>query len=170
MHPEVLYADIFMYPNSLQVCEDFGMYGYVVQNSKGLQVCFESWITNSECENWGRHGHPKVGRFSDRIPVELFMGKREGDQVELVINGFTVIVTLAQEKYRYHSYGKFENLLYDLTKSFGGICDKKYFTPELSEKEQANMLYANHENYCRSLGFEIVEWSKFRYYRQYSEN
>ena len=33
MGSETLYADIFMRPNS-------------------LQVCFESWITNDKCDNW----------------------------------------------------------------------------------------------------------------------
>ena len=166
MTQETLYADIFMYPNSLQVCEDFGLYGYNVQNTTGLQVCFESWITDSECDNWGRHKHPKVGSFSDRIPVSLFLGKREGDQVELQINGYKIIVTLAQSKYRYARYGKFEDLLYDLTQSFGGICSSSYFTPTLDKKSQVNILYENHKAYSQSLGFDVINPEQFRYYNE----
>ena len=111
---ETFYADIFMYPSSLQVCEDSGFYGHNVQNATGLQVCFQSWIISDDCENWINDPYSKIGRFSDRIPVSLFMGKREGDQVELQINGHKMIVTLAQSKYRYARYGKFEDSLCDL--------------------------------------------------------
>ena len=166
MSNKTLYADIFMYPNSLQVCEDSGFYGHNVQNATGLQVCFQSWIISDDCSNWGSDSHPEVGRFSDRIPVSLFMGKREGDQVELEINGYKIIVTLSQLKYKYACYGKFEDSLYDLTKSFGGICSEKYFTHSLEEKSQAKMLYENHKAYSQSLGFEVVKPESFRYYNE----
>ncbi|XWV26617.1 putative orfan [Tupanvirus soda lake] len=171
MTDETLYGDIFIVPNSLQVCDNTGSYAYTVENTKGLQVCFEGWMTNEECKNWSAHHYEKFDGavVSDRFPVELFMGKREGDIVEMVISGKKCALRCAQLPYRYGSNGtvKFEDLLYDLTQSFGGVCSQTYFAPPLHERSQHAMLLANHERYARSIGRDSVEPTKFRYVDSY---
>ncbi|XWV25356.1 putative ORFan [Tupanvirus deep ocean] len=173
MSEETLYGDIFIIPNSLQIHNDTGTYTYTVDNFKGLQVCFEGWITNSECENWIRHGYSKLNGdyISEYFPVELFMGKREGDTVEIVIFGKKCVLRCAQLPYRYSGNGtiKFEDMLYDLTQSFGGVCSPSYFTPPLSETMQRAMLIVNHERYARSINKDSIDPVKFRYYNNCNE-
>ena len=161
---EIIRGDIFIVPNSLQICDDHGSYGYNVQDVTGLQVCFEAWMTNDECENWSCHYYDKFNkkRISDRMPVELFIGKREGDTVEVTINGIKAILTCAQKSYRYSS-DSFENLMYHLTQSFGGLVDASYFSPPLTNESQRAMIIANHERYARSLGFGPKNPETFRH-------
>lgn len=167
MDSNVLYGDIFVIPNSLQICDDNGLYGYAVEDVNGLQVCFEGWITNDECDNWSCHHYDKIGdNFSNKIPVELFMGKKEGDTVNMTIHGKQVVVTCRQKEYRY-SKNAFENVLYNLTKSFGGVCASSYFSPPLCERSQMAMILSTHEKYARSLNMPIVEPNTFNYSKSY---
>lgn len=77
---DILHGDLFIVPNSLQVCDHVSidpLYGYNIDNISGLQVCLEGWITNDECDNWSCHDHPKLkNRLTSRFPVVLFMGKK----------------------------------------------------------------------------------------------
>ena len=159
-----LIGDIFIVPNSLNICEDHGEYSYSVDNCVGLQVCLQGWLTNDACDNWCSHYYEKFHdkRVNERFPVELFMGKREGDTVELSIGSIKMILTCRQLPYRYGNI-KFEDRLYDLTQSFGGICCEKYFNPPLHKRSQQSMIIANHERYARSLGLPSIEPTKFRY-------
>jgi hypothetical protein len=160
-------GDIFIVPNSLQICDDHGTYGYTVDNCKGLQVCFIGWLTNDQCENWADHSYEKFGniKLSNKFPMELFMGKCEGDTIELSVKGIKMVLTCRQQPYRYGNNGKtkFEEILYDLTKSFGGVCNKNYFDPPLLEGSQCIMIIANHERYARSLEFPSIEPANFRF-------
>ena len=164
---EPLVGDIFIVPNSLQICDDHGDYCYSVNNCKGLQVCLNGWLTNDKCDNWCSHCYEKFGGKSvrDKFPVELFMGKREGDTIEVSVDDIKMILTCRQLPYRYSNGGtiKFEDRLYDLTQSFGGVCREKYFNPPLHERSQRSMIIANHERYARLLGLPLIEPTKFRY-------
>lgn len=164
---KIYYGKIFMYPGSLKICQDSGIYCYDVENITGLQVCFESCINSDECKNWGRYGHPEIGKFRELMPVKLFMGKKEGDTVELLIKGKKIIVTIDQLNSKYFRYGAFHDFLYDMTKSFGGIYSSHYFTPPLCEKRQCEMLINNHKLYSESIGYEIVQPNDFRYNNEY---
>ena len=161
---EVLHGDIFLYPNSLQICEDVGEVKYSVDGYHGLQVCAEVWITSQESGNWNDSGHPRLpGIISRYFPVDLFYGKKEGDTVETSIRGIPVILKCSQSSYRYAGYGCFENLLYSLTRSFGGCVSPSYYKPPLSEASQRCFLIANHEKYARSLNLPVIESAKFKY-------
>ena len=166
---EILRGDIFIVPNSLSIYDNVDLECYDTENIQGLQVCFQAWITNDECENWCRHSYDKFGlNISEHFPVELFLGKREGDEVDLMIKGKSVVVTCRQQKYKYGS-DSFENILYHLTKSFGGVCSSKHFNPPLSCRSQLAMYVVNHERFARSHGFEIVEPIHFNCRICYSE-
>jgi hypothetical protein len=172
MDKKTLYGDIFIVPNSLQVCDfyKFDDYGYDVENVSGLQVCFEGWIINDECKNWSRYCYKEFesSHICDRFPVKLFMGKHEGDTVEVTIRGRKVVLFCLQTPHRYGER-KFEEVLYDLTQSFGGICAPCYYKPPLCENSQYAILLANHEKYSRSMGFQIKEPTCFRYLTDYTE-
>lgn len=164
----VFNADIFIIPNCLQICEDHGIYGYDIDNVQGLQVCFEGWITSDECENWCRHGCKLLGgkKFSDKFPIELFIGKKEGDVVELLINDKKINVTCRQQPYRYGNQN-FEDMMYTVTQSFGGVCAPTYFNPPLSERSQRAMILVAHERYTRSLNLPTKEPMDFKYASNY---
>jgi len=134
----------------------------------GLQTCFQAWVTNNECENW-KHYHKFSNPVSERFPVALFVGKKEGDQVVLTIQGVPIVLTCRQLNYKYSENGCFEDLLYNLTQSFGGICSPSYFDPPLSKISQMSFIISAHENYARLSGFPIVEPSAFRHGTVYTK-
>jgi hypothetical protein len=168
---KILYGDIFVIPNALHICDNYDNgypFGYTMDNYNGLQVCLTGWLTNAECENWCTCSYKKLGEkwLSDKFPIELFMGKREGDIVKINFKNMELVLTCKQLPYRCSNNGttKFEDALYDLTKSFGGACDNaNYWNPPLSKISQCAMMIAAHERYARSLGLPLVEPSKFRY-------
>lgn len=170
---ETLEADIFIIPNSLQICDSKvsdDVYDYNVTNVTGLQVCFEAWITNRDCSNWNLILYPKLGcKITSKIPIEPFIGKKEGDIVELFVNGKRIFVRCIQKKYKYNSHGAFEDLLYNLSKSFGGICPPSYYNPPLSEKSQMAFFIANHEKISRTYCKEVIDPVSFRFSNKYIE-
>lgn len=167
-----LKGDIFIVPTSLNICDDRrnDQYGYDITNIYGLQVCFEGIITSPECDNWSCHQHPKLeNKITSRFPVELFMGKKEGDTIEFIINNIKINVTCNQLNYKYNM-NTFENVLYDLTQSFGGVCSAQYYKPLLTERSQMYLLIANHEKYSRSIAKEPKEPNTFKYSKNYIDN
>ena len=112
-------------------------YGYVYDcmPDRGLQVCFEALIkvnVNDALSLTDDYyiDHPLGKRISRWLPVELFLGKREGEHVDVMINDKPVTFICAQLKYG--DAKPFEERLYEHTKSFGGICGANYYTPPLS--------------------------------------
>jgi len=82
--------------------------------------------------------------------------------VEMVVRDKIIMATCKQQPYRYGKQN-FENLLYDLSDSFGGVCSPGYFDPPLDKQSQRALLLANHEKYARSLNFPIKKPKTFRY-------
>lgn len=171
-----LTADILIVPNAPSICDhkSIDKYGYSVLGISGIQVCFPAYIIGSDERNWMSSGHPmlKGSRLSDKIPCELFYGKKEGDIVNLSFMGkddkpITCKLNINTQKYKYREQGRFEDLLYYLTQSFGGVCDASYFSPPLHERSQRAMLLVNHEKYARSVSKCIVEPTRFRFSSSY---
>lgn len=169
MEKTILHGNIYIIPNSLQICDSVGEYPHDVENVRGPQVCFRGRITSEECDNWcwQRRKEFAYEYIKDLFPVEMFMGKREGDTVELTLKGRKVVLKCLQLPCEY-GRKKFEELLYDLTQSFGGVCPDFIFEPPLSRDTQRVMFIANHKKYCESMGFEIKEPMDFRYYKTYT--
>jgi hypothetical protein len=164
---EKIYANICVSAGALQVYEDHGLYSYHVENIRGNQVCFQGVITVNEDRKQNWHDMLKIfgEGYSDRFPVELFIGKTEGSIVELIIRGKKIIVTCKQMHSGYDE--PFENALYEKTKSFGGCCSSKYFDPPLKKKSQREMLISTHEKYSKSLGFEIINQMFFQFAKMF---
>lgn len=155
---EVVRGDIFIVPCALVICDaitNSGEFGYDASNVGGLQVCFEGRIRGDLLDH-------RIIR-SSKFPVELFMGKKEGDRAELKMFGKKVVVRCLQAEYKYNSEGIFEYLLYHLTKSFEGVCDPSCFSPPLPKYIQMTMMVANHQRYARSVGMRPCEPGSFNH-------
>src|ERR1700722_15636200 len=47
-------------------------------------LCLQVWVKSQECKNWESNGQSWLqGRFPSRLPIGYFLGKKEGDVVEL---------------------------------------------------------------------------------------
>ena len=167
-----IYADIFIVPNPIGVYDFktnaiFCFPSHSIRDL-GLQVCFEAVIIYDDYKNINAHVYGMTGKSCTQIvPIELFLGKKEGDIVKLVIDSNEVIVTCDQLKYKYANQGSFETTLYELTKSFYNLNDEKNYQPALSKRTQMALLIVTHERYARSVGFEPIEPTKFRYASNY---
>ena len=96
---ETLYGDIFVVPSYIIVCDDQRklqnmLQYYNIKNLKGPQVCFEMCIANNECTNWNAYIYEKIGFITSWMPIELFIGKREGDKIELLINNKSKMIEI----------------------------------------------------------------------------
>jgi hypothetical protein len=158
---EPIRAHICIVPNSLSVRDEHECVSDMT--GLGFQVCFQSYISNDDCENFANHTHPKVGRMSEYIPVVLFYGKKEGDEVELTINGVKIIVTCNQLETKWTE--RFEDAMYDRTQSFGGVYNDKNCPRIL----QYSMMIVTHFEYAKSIGRPFVEPTGFRYASSYQE-
>lgn len=166
------YADIYIIPNPIGVydsknnaidgCKHHNM------DDLGLQVCFEACIVYDDFKNLNNNVYNVWGRSLSRMmPIEIFIGKKEGDTIKLDIDYKEIIVTCAQLKYQYADHGNFETTLYNLTKSFYNLNDENNYKQALSKRSQMALILATHEKYARSIGFEPTEPTKFRYARNY---
>jgi hypothetical protein len=115
----------------------------------GMHVCVRAEITTPECRDWERvypRGGGEYTEYWGWIPLSYFMGKREGDTTELTLQGKTYILTCTDRLKR----RKFEDAIYHMTSSFGGIhCDTNN---EPCRLEQMMHLYKAHLAYCESIG------------------
>ena len=161
MSQEIFRGHIYVIPTPLQVYENQGEYHYDVQDIKGPQVCFRGCIISDDYKNWSSYYHKKIGKISDWFPVELFMGKKEGDLVELTIHNKYVILTCLQKPYASGSI-TFENTLYNTSQSFAGIYYPKDFQKPITKEYQELMLITNHIKYSRSHNFEITHTFRFK--------
>lgn len=97
---------VFLYPNGIyqrdmSIIERQSDYGYPQS-----QRYVECWITSNFCDNWSRHGYP----IDEYLPVELFLGKKEGDSVRFMLHGREIKLFLRQQWFRYGGIN-FEDLL-----------------------------------------------------------
>ena len=137
--------DLFIVPNSLVEYGEIQLESYKAQaeliaNSNGLVVSehtltVHTIVVGEEEKNLTDHheltvlpnGETVYTRFlSSYIPVELFTGKKEGDEVEALIPLATtseddniivlgkVTLQLSQLKYGYRQFGSFDQVLNDL--------------------------------------------------------
>ena len=162
----ILRGNIFIIPSPLQIFSDIGTFKYDVQNIKGPRVCLRGQIIDDDYNNLTNYHCEKIGKkISDKFPLDLFMGKKEGDTIELMINSKYIILTCSQKK-SFEDANKtkpFEDLLYDLTQTFGGVCPETSFKPPFSKYKQKLMLIENHENYARSHNFAILDPETFKF-------
>ncbi|AYV85635.1 MAG: putative orfan [Satyrvirus sp.] len=103
--------DFFIKPSPLIICDysddidDTSC--YCVQNVSGLQVCFDGVMTS-------KNFYDEKKCTPTKFPVELFVGKKEADEVELIFGGVKVVLICAQNKYTNEN---FEEVLYGLQTS-----------------------------------------------------
>ena len=168
--PEILYGTIFVCPFRVYVCEYDGRAGYNVGNPPedlgGLKVCFLGWIYNDESENWTDHYYRKLSRdlksctkIMERYPVELFYGKREGDQVSIPFGAQTLILTCKQAEQRYAHMGQFQEVLHKMSSIYGvhegKFIASSYRTVYPSSHLQRQMITDAHIAYSNSIGYPI---------------
>lgn len=154
------HADIFLYPHSPQVCEDKGDYKFTNNGDYNeVESCVCVWITSPDCANWIR-GNNKIVReigLTEMFPVKLFEGKKEGDVVVHKFDNVTLFLTLNQKGSRYGNCGNFEDLLFGLTSDAnGGIVSQGYFTPNISQERQHEIMKDTHTRYAVSIGRESI--------------
>lgn len=113
----------------------------IPNNNSKLQLCFRAYVSNKA------FNYP----VSNKFPVELFMGKKEGDLVELNLFGERYSVRLSQLT---RDFNSFESVLFYLTKSFTGVSNPENYHPKLSIKEQIYMIISSSDKYARSIGKE----------------
>lgn len=152
---------ICIIPNSFQVSNTDT---YWVDDIKGWQVCpqfcvwdstrYDYTISNNDTNPFGKY-------MSERIPISLFLGKNDGDIIELKHKGKVLKVKIDQEgtKWKY----TFKDLLLDVSESFGGC-----YSPhegDLSKSFQRALLATSYIKVCES--YDIAprtEFEKFRYF------
>lgn len=164
-YQEILFGNITIIEDySLRVCNDHGLQRYDVDNISGAQVCFMATLWNDECDNWLESSYidPDCKYISGYIPIELFMGKHEGDIVKLLIRGKKCYLKCCQQD---KSNKNFEDALYEVSQSFNGVSPASNFDPALLESDQQLMIVAYHEKYAKSLDLSVKDPTTFRYYR-----
>lgn len=127
---------------------------YDATDLAGLEVCFRGRLIDTETNSSLMHRvHPKIGfQLSEHIPVKSFLGKKEGDEVELTLSSdLKIIVTCSQKTSRYQHWGNLDDVLYNATASYGGVCDASYFDPPLSQSEQKRLISETHLAYAKSI-------------------
>lgn len=189
MSSKIQEADIIVVPNGTRVDQHLfeakDKSGYDVTNVEGFQVTFQGYlfqkidqlkgITDENVENI-TNNKPEWSRrsLSDRFPVSLFFGKKEGDIVVLKYlskDGETITIhaKLNNLSYMYREQGPFQEALYDALSTFGGCVSQDYYDPPLKQRTQREMIHVAHELYARSLKMKIKEPHEFRFSSSYIE-
>lgn len=164
---EAIKADICVYQiNSVTVRCHTEEFGYDCLNVTGNQVCFTSRIYSDGKKSgpWSdERSNPLGFRVREHMPVCLFYGKKEGDEVELKFkdkHGQVRNVTVKLNQNRF-SKKTFEEALYERTPNFGGICSPCRDN-NLSRLKQCCFVIAAHEQYAESIGKPTIEPHEFR--------
>lgn len=76
------------------------------------------WVHSSECENWGDHIHPVIGRFPSHVPAKWLEGLAEGDTLAIVGHKAKMLIRCQQHGYRYQRFGTFEQVLKQVNKDY----------------------------------------------------
>lgn len=165
---EVIEAKICLVPNSPILLEKKPKdnYGYAIDNVTGPQLCVQVVIWNEKCNNFSCHydEYDKTRKsIGDYIPLEVLLGKKEGETVDLIFDGKIIRVTLCQLECKWNNEGEFEKTLYERTKSFGGICyGSTCFKINFSRITQVAFMIAAHVKCAMCYDFPVIEPSEFR--------
>lgn len=146
---KTLHANISVVSGHCFVCE-YDMYTYHVKNVSGLQYCFKGHIYDDECLNYNNRYN--VGLM---FPIQLFMGKKDGDQVKLSYSytntvydkelvEFDLIVTCRSK------HNTFEHDLYNRISNMDYYC---HFN--INKNIQNLIAYNTQFNYCKSLNLPM---------------
>jgi len=156
----VIAGSLYIVPEPLCICEEskylpnrYG--GYDVLNSEGIQVCVICGVRSHECEDWTKNKHPILGKISPYFPCELFMGKREGDNILIDLpdksgNIRKCLLVINTHKSVFRELGSFHEVLSGLVENMT-LVPKTSFNPPISKMSQTCFLVANKEKYTRSL-------------------
>ena len=183
---ETVNAFVFINPKGLSIIHSRPQFtgNYKVNGFDGFQACFDAIIVSQFTSS--SNGYKKLETY---LPVEPFKGKTENDTVELIFDKkdtyrdsmsffpkedqsgkVKFIVTCKQLESKYHGLGKFEDALYKMCMSFGGVRglsdDYRDYMP-LSERSQMYIIYLNYETYAQSIGKSIENPTKFSYANSY---
>lgn len=150
---------ITIIPNSIQVrnIKEFDYEGTHNEN----EPCFEAWI-GDEQQNWCRNPPKGQSRIPERIPCCLFYGIKEGDKVVLLLKDRKYTVECRQLNTKWGDKN-FEETLYDLSSSFGGVYSPME-TYDPNQEQQKKLLILNHQKICAALGKPVKDPTKFRYF------
>lgn len=143
---ETYYANISVIKSSCYVCE-YDMFMYYTTNVHKLQYCFKGVIYDNKCGNYNNKFD--VGLM---FPIQLFIGKKEGDQVKLSFyneatiyreaESFDIIVTCKGKK------DLFQSELYQQASKMDYYCIFQ------SNRNLQNLIaYNTYTLYCNSLNF-----------------
>lgn len=168
MTKQFVYGDISIIRSYVTICNENGWLSYDMKNITGLQVCFSCSIKYVDQKSDIKDDATKEIVENIRwMPMELFMGKREGDKVEINIKNIHLIVTCTQQNM--YEKTKFEEILHMTTQSFGGVTSPSSYEPPLCERSQCAMILANHEKYSRSLKIPTSDLDMFKFIECYFE-
>lgn len=160
---QTIQADISVGIEDFSICEKGEFFGYNIDHMSGLQVCFDAIVCLEEKHKWCKYSQAKMGRVTHiKMPVEIFIGKNEGDQVEFAVNGTKIIAKCSQTKYKFRS-SNFSQALLIASESFGGVSSSKIFSSRVRKFTQYAMLIAIHTRLSRSMKMPTSEPHKFRY-------
>lgn len=135
---------------------------------EGAHICVRALISSSDCKGWEFRYPRKESNCSltdfyrGWLPLSYLMGKKEGDVFDIVIYGKSYTLKCANTDFGYEN---FEDSLYHMTASFGGIhCDTK---GEPCRLEQMLHIYNAHVAYAKSIIREpIYDEEKFQGYNR----
>lgn len=114
-------VDTFKKENHLHLNAKLARWG-IVEKFQEEESIIQLWITSDESDSWADHGAPKelfntlepTGKnyFPQYFPYSIFKDKKEGETITILLDGkHELNLTLAQTKYRYKSFGNFEDAL-----------------------------------------------------------
>lgn len=128
---------------------------------EGVKACVEVIISNDECENWSE-GYNKLCEkgFSNKFPVEIFLGKKEGSEIMFNICGKTVLVVCVQKKSKFNDLN-FQDTLYKMSQSYGRCVFNPYCFGLPHVDVQKKILETIHKNYAISVGLPVLDFSTF---------
>ena len=117
---------LFIIPNGISRLEETMIPDQRLVKKFGASTpMVQVWACNEDSENFCDHGMRGAeveemvndcyqGFFPVSLPVSMFDGKVEGDEVELSFNGNDFKLTLCQDEFRYKSHGHFHEVLANL--------------------------------------------------------
>lgn len=138
---------------------------YDCVNTKGNQVCFQGNLYQDldYKDKWHNDADNPFGyKLENWFPIAPFIGKREGDIVDLEFldkKGTSIII---QALLVGSESKKFEDLLYSITADFGGITAPIDDT-ELSLIKQCCLIIAIHQNIADNLNKVALEPKAFKH-------
>lgn len=163
MEPIKAYISVLQQPVSVRHDSDRGCYNCL--NTTGHQVCFECSIYNDDKDKtrtWSNSLRNPLGNtISSFLPICLFYGKKEGDEVELKFKDKHDVVRNVVVKLN-QTPGKFEEVLYERISGFGGLYDPSNEN-DPSRMTQYCFIITAHNQYAHSIGKRTIDPCEFRF-------